>query len=196
VVLTQPRLRGVPVSWDTSQTKAARTAMNENSASEPLQRQLAYLQPQWLSWLRLRHRSLAPLHEEITQAAAADLVEYVSRRPLAAVSDEELRKIGFTILRRRVADQYRSKVLIWADESALHDLESPDPSTNPEQVATYSRLLRTVLALLARLGPDSRELLLRETPLTDAERQRRSRLRADLRRQLLDQFGIDLKQVL
>jgi DNA-directed RNA polymerase specialized sigma24 family protein len=199
------RLREVPVSWDTAGTKAALTAMNGKKAvPESLARQLAQLQSRWLSWLRIRHWALKPLHEEIAQSAVADLLEYVSQRSPAVIPAEELKKIGFTILRRRVADQYRSKVSAWADESVLEELPSADPSSDPEEVLTYSRLLRAVLALIAKLDRPARELLLRDEspslprgrPLTEVERQRRVRLREELRRQLTETYGVDLKQFL
>jgi DNA-directed RNA polymerase specialized sigma24 family protein len=169
--------------------------MNENPDGS-LQRQLASLRPQWRAWLRLRHRSLQPVHEDILQTTVADLLQYQLRHPDAVLTDKDVRSIGFTILKRRAADQYRSQVLTWADESVLENIQSPDPSTDPEQVTNYARLLRAVLALLAKLDAPTRELLVRDGPLTDAERQRRSRLRADLRRQLAYQYHIDLNQVL
>jgi DNA-directed RNA polymerase specialized sigma24 family protein len=159
----------------------------------------ARLLRRWAAWLRLRHRALGHLHADILQDATADLVHYLSRTSPHAVTDEDIARIGFTILRRRIADEFRSKALQWAEGAAPDDLPATDPSTDPEQVLRYARLLRSVIDQLARLDRQSRELLLRretgaDAPLSDAQRQRLSRLRADLRRRLLDEHGIDVRE--
>ncbi|MCI0627701.1 MAG: hypothetical protein L0387_39630 [Acidobacteria bacterium] len=158
----------------------------------------------WIAWLRLRHRSLAHVHTEIVQDATTDLIQYLSEHKNQAHSDEDIRRIGFTILRRRVADEFRARTVQWAEDFPLDELPSTDPSSNPEEVLRYASLLRAVTGLIARLNKPSRELLLRveagtdaaEVALSDAERQRLSRLRAELRRQLAETYGIDIKQFL
>lgn len=163
---------------------------------------LEELLPRWRRWLSLRYRSLVALHPEIVQDASADLVEYLSRARERTLADDEVRKIGFTILRRRAADAVRSRALEVAEDVPLDSLPTTDPSANPEEVENYARLLRAVVRLLAKLDRPARELLLRGedgrsgTALSDAERQRLSRLRADLRRELAETHGVDVRQFL
>ena len=173
--------------------------MTEEDKSAEHKALFAKLRPRWAAWLRLRHRALGHLHADILQDASVDLVHYLSRNSASAATDEDVARIGFTILRRRVADEFRSKALRWAEGAAPDDLPATNPSTDPEQVLRYTSLLRTVIGQLARLDRASRELLLRgetgsEAPLTDAQRQRLSRLRTDLRRRLLDELGIDVRE--
>src|SRR5258708_1424264 len=56
------------------------------------------IRPQWLGWLRRRHARLKLQHEDIVQDAAADLARYVSRVTTRELADEEIRRIGFSIL--------------------------------------------------------------------------------------------------
>lgn len=190
------------LSWETD----TREARNKNPMNNPHPKErgalLEELLPRWRRWLGLRYRSLQALHPEIVQDASADLIEYLSREVERSHSDEEIRKIGFTILRRRVADAFRSRAVQATADVPLDGLPAIDPSSNPEEVESYARLLRAVLRLVDKLDKPSRELLLRsETqgsakPLSDAERQRLSRLRADLRRELAERHGVDVRQFL
>lgn len=160
------------------------------------------LHPRWMAWLRLYHRSLDQVHSEILQDASADLIQYLSRHERSVHSDEDISRIGFTILRRRVADEFRSRTIQWAEDFPMDELPNTDLSNNPEEILRYSNLLRAVIGLMAKLNKPSRELLLRgeygavDVPLSDTERQRLSRLRAELRRQLVEIYGIDIKKFL
>lgn len=176
--------------------------MTDEKQSGRFEALLLKLHPRWIAWLRLRHHSLEHVHSDILQDASADLIKYLSPHEGQVHSDEDISRIGFTILRRRVADEFRSRTIQWAEDFPLDELPSTDPSGNPEEVLRYAKLLRAVISLMAKLDKPSRELLLRDeggagasdTPLSDAERQRLSRLRADLRQQLAQTYGIDIKQ--
>lgn len=166
--------------------------------------QLAKLHPFWLNWLRLRHRSLKHLHADLVQDALADLLRYLSLHNEQHHSDEDVRRVGFAILRRRVADAFRASVVQWAEDHALDELPNTDPSHDLDKVVAYRKVLRTVTAMMAKLDDESRALLLGaeadgradDAPLSAAERQRLSRLRAALRRRLKDESGVDIRQFL
>lgn len=158
------------------------------------------LHPRWIAWLRLYHRSLNQVHSEIIQDTSADLIQYLSRHKGSVHSDDDISRVGFTILRRRVADEFRSRTIQWVEDFPMDELPNTNLSNNPEEVLRYVSLLRAVIGLMAKLDRSSRELLLRaeyggtaDAPLSDAERQRLSRLRAELRRQLAENYGVDIK---
>ena len=164
---------------------------------------LAELRLRWMAWLHLRRRALESFHAEIVQDASADLLQYLSGRGQRLHSEEEIRRIGFTILKRRVADVFRSQALRWAEAPQPDELPSSDPGADPERVLRYARLLRLVIGLVAKLDRPSRELLMRDStigapnsPLSDAERQRLHRLRQQLRHEIKEIHGIDVKQYL
>jgi DNA-directed RNA polymerase specialized sigma24 family protein len=161
---------------------------------------IARLRPRWLGWLRLHRGRLADRHEDILQDAALDLAGFLAKNP--GLPEDDVNRVGFTILRRRAADEYRQEVVDWAGSEVLDVLPSERPADNPEEVLDQARVLKTVAGMLAALDRRSRELLLREetaagaiAPLSDAERKQRSRLRQGLKRRLLEEHGIDLASV-
>lgn len=163
---------------------------------------VAALLPQWRTWLRLRHRSIAHLHADLAQQAAADLLEWMQRSRKTDLVEEDLRRLGFRILQRRVADTFRSQVAEWGRREGDADVPREEldvdarADANPEQAHHYARLLRSVMVLLAELGAGDRALLLGDElgpvaqPRTAAQRQRLKRLRAHLREQLEERFGL------
>lgn len=160
--------------------------------------------PDWLAWLRLRHRALGTQHADLVQQAAADLLHWLDKRPaMRDVSDEDLRRVGFRILQRRVADAFRSAVGEWArqpaDGDAAEDVPDARAEANPDVALQYSRLLRAVLGLLSELSPQDRALLVGEEwgtspdgPMTPGQRQRLHRLREHMRDALRVRFGLDV----
>lgn len=173
-----------------------------HEASLNLADQIAALIPQWRAWLHLRHRSIAHLHADLAQQAAADLLEWMQVSPKTKLVEEDLRRLGFRILQRRVADTFRTRVIEWAHGGGDADIQGEDSvadaraDANPEQAHHYARLLRSVMALLAELAAEDRALLLGDElgpprqARTAAERQRLRRLRAQLREQLMERFGL------
>lgn len=161
------------------------------------ERSLTSLNEGWRTWLRVRHGTLADLHEDLIQQATADLLEWEQRQP-ARVPDETLRRVGFRILERRVYDSFRGEVRRWASEPAdPDDLESPDHG--PEQSAEYAKLLKALIEVLTHLRASDRALVLRDefskgrsVALSPAERKRLSRLRKELKEQMLTRHGIDV----
>jgi hypothetical protein len=118
--------------------------------------------------------------------------------------DGEIQRIGFSILRRRVADAFRARILAWNDSEALDQVPDTAGGADVERVSEYSKLLRVVMGLLAALDRESRDLVVRggnaraegDAALSDAERQKLSRLRTELKRQLMERFDIDVTSLL
>lgn len=116
-----------------------------------------------------------------------DVFEYVTKAGKSTPSEEDIEKIGFTILKRRVGDSFRSQTIRWAEDVPLDLLPSNDPNTDHDRTVRYAKMLRLVIGLVAKLDRRERNLLLRgktSRPMSDAERQQLSRLRRRLREQL------------
>jgi hypothetical protein len=139
------------------------------------------------------------MHDDLIQQATADLLEWERRRE-RPLTEEELRRVGFRILERRVFDAFRDDVRRWASTEPLanpDDIETPDRS--PERSVEYSRLLKALIEVLTDLTPADRALVLRDefsrgktSAMTDAERKRLSRLRQQIRSLMLERHGIDV----
>ena len=154
----------------------------------------------WNNWLRGRHLRLATSHEELMQDAAAGLTQFLSNHP--NLPDPEIRKVAFTILRRRVADEFKSRVREWS-RTDLSEIENlPDPA-DPVHQQRISHLLTFVAGFLSEeISADDSALLARYQlaktsdslpPLTDAERQRLRRLRLTLRTAIRERFGAEVE---
>ncbi len=163
------------------------------------------LVPQWRRWLRLRHRSIEHMHADLAQQAAADLLDWMHRASKPDLIEEDVRRLGFRILQRRVADAFRSQAAEWGREGSTSlaqrsELEEVDTraDANPALAHQYGRLLRAVVALLAELSAEDRVLLVGPElgpvaePRTAAQRQRLKRLREHLRDQLHERFGLEV----
>ena len=159
---------------------------------------------QWQAWLRRRLPALESLHKDIVQDAAGDLVEYASAQGRADLPDDEVRRIGFTILRRRAADATRRWSSSASREVSLTESFEPAVSGEPGRAEEYRKLLRAVIELMGSLDQDSRELLVRgeyptktkPAPLSDAQRQKLLRLRHELRRKLAEQYRLEVDNIL
>lgn len=159
------------------------------------------LQDDWRRWLRARQGSLSQSHEDLVQQATADLLEWVDRRE-APLNLEDVRRVGFRILERRAYDAHRGAVRRWAEDAPERDAEQlASPDSGPEQSAAYSQLLKVLIDMLSQLAASDRELILRDeffggagrpSAMSPAERKRLSRLRQELRSQLLLKHGIDI----
>lgn len=170
---------------------------------------VAALLPDWLAWLRIRHRSLASQHSDLVQEAAADLLHWLVGRHDTALAEDDLRRVGFRILQRRVADAFRESVGEWSRQPSERELEGaselPDtrPGANPPQALQHARLMRALVEVLTELSPEERSLLLGDeigdankdaAPRSAAERQRLSRLRERVRTTLMQRHGIDVRR--
>lgn len=143
------------------------------------------LLPAWRAWLRIKHRRLEPHHADLLQEAAAALLSWGKINGVRT-SAEDIRRVGFRILQRRVADAYREEVQRWAEEPLAAEQADPDASSDPPTALAHKQLLRTLVAFLTTLSAEDRELLIgKETgeyekepgAMSSAERQRLVRLR-------------------
>jgi DNA-directed RNA polymerase specialized sigma24 family protein len=187
-------------SWALGPSKV----VSESRLNNRLDSLLQDVRSQWQAWLRRRLPALDPLHKDIVQDAAADLVEYVSSPDRADLPDDEIRRIGFTILRRRAADATRRWSSAAGRQVSLTDAFEPAVSGDPGRAEEYRKLLRAVIELMGNLDQDSRELLVRgeypakgnPTPLSGAQRQKLSRLRHELRRKLAERYRLEVDNIL
>lgn len=156
-----------------------------NGSTPALQDRVAALLPAWRGWLRAKHPRLEPLHGDVANEAAADLLAWCLGAG-ESVPEDDLRRVGFRILQRRASDCYRAVIKGWAMEE-LHP-EHPDASahTNPVAVLAHKRRLRRLIGFLASLSPEDQTLLVGEElgqqdaerkPMSPAERKRLARLR-------------------
>ena len=160
------------------------------------------LVPQLRQFLRARYRLVSD-HDDLVQQALSDLHQYLSEGAFSAKSSQDLTALAFTILKRRIADRFRSEAKHFALSSTTH-VHSQEPlAPSAETVVSYRELLATVIGFIAEMEESDRSLLLNEAagpertaPMPPAERQRLSRLRAQLRN-LLQQRGVspqDMKE--
>jgi hypothetical protein len=159
---------------------------------------LETLGPRLRRYLAYHHFALREQHEDLVQAALADTLAYLKALPAPGVEDgDEVARIGFTILKRRVADAFRDNAKRWAlEESGVRDEPSTDDAT---ESLDYKRTLGSVIELMATLEPRERDLLA-DAALgqrfgrahSDAERKTLSRARASLKARLWSRYRIDL----
>jgi DNA-directed RNA polymerase specialized sigma24 family protein len=163
---------------------------------------LQVLGPRLRRYLAYHHFALREQHEDLVQAALADTLAYLNALPAPGVEDEdEVARIGFTILKRRVADAFRDNAKQWA----LKQSGDPDEPTTDDATESldYKRTLRTVIELMATLEPRERDLIAGAAlgqrlgrPHSDAERKALSRARASLKAKLWTRHRIDLDRFL
>ena len=173
------------------------------SASQPGRHGiLQALGPRFRRYLAYHHFALREQHEDIAQAALADTLDYLKAQPGSGAADEdEVARIGFTILKRRIADAFRDNARQWA---LRHGGESDEPSTlGAADSLDYTRTLRAVVELMATLEPRERDLLAGAAlgerfgrARSDAERKALSRARAILKERLWSRHRIDLDRLL
>lgn len=166
------------------------------------------LLPGWHAWLRIRHRSLATQHADLVQDAATGLVHWLAQHAGADISDEDVRRVGFRILQRRVVDEFRAQVSEWSrrdsdsDADAASEVPDTRPGSNPPQALQHSRLLRALVGVLSELSAQDRALLVGDElggspsidgPRSGAQREQLRRLRKRVRETLVKKHGLDLK---
>lgn len=170
----------------------------KDEASRDLLEYLAQsVAPHLRQYLR-RHRLLASYHDDLVQETLADLIEYIRARERNPPSDAEASALAFTILKRRIADQFRQTARRVVESLPPDRLPSVADSHDVEAAVGYRKLLWAVLSLLVDLSAEEQKLLLRgqlqsqspSFPLTPAERKRVERLRKRLRERLRERFGI------
>jgi hypothetical protein len=173
--------------------------------------QLEEVSRQASAYLRKRFPRIGEAHEDIASEARAQLAEQITKNPASyprswfgpgpATGTEDhsyFFQLAHTILRRRIADHFRTQTLAWARETDLQDAEQTVQSADAphDRRLTISRLFRLCVEFIAELPPEDQMLISRLTgesagsglPLTAAERQRvhrlRERLAADVKKRL------------
>lgn len=159
----------------------------DDSSSDEVSKTLEWaareIAPDLRRLLKARYRLVAD-HDDLVQQTLLDLRDYIGRNDQKEPVD--LRRIAFTILKRRLIDRFRGDAKAAADAVAGRAPEPLAPST--ETVVSDRQLLFAVLGFIAEMAPQDRDLLLDEAsgteragPMPPAMRQRLSRLRAQLR---------------
>jgi DNA-directed RNA polymerase specialized sigma24 family protein len=152
--------------------------------------------PDLRAMLRGRYRLLAHLQDDLIQQTLSDLHGYLLAASKPDMSDEDLRAITFSILKRRVADAFRDDARRRALNEALDEPASEPTAPSAERVVRYRRMLQAVLRHVGELDPGDQALLLAEvTPgaeagaMSPAQRKRLSRLRERIRAALERELG-------
>ena len=146
------------------------------------------LYPRWNAFLARSYSSLRNIHADLMQQSAEDLIRYAREKSWADIAD--WRALGFRILHRRIADNFRNQARAWSFEPISDEIQASDPGSDPELVAHYSAQLQKLVFLITGMDDKDRHLLLAEIlddeprppgPLSVSQRKRISRLRGRLR---------------
>jgi DNA-directed RNA polymerase specialized sigma24 family protein len=159
------------------------------------------LGPRLGRYLSYHHFSLRDQHDDLVQTTLADTLKYLDAAPVSTVDEDEVARIAFTILKRRVADAFRDNARQWA----LQQSAEPDEESAHDTAASvdFRRVLQAVIELMATLDPAERDLISQAAlgtqlgrPRSDAERKALSRARASLKSKLWSRHRIDLDRFL
>jgi DNA-directed RNA polymerase specialized sigma24 family protein len=184
-------------------------------------RELVQFDAEAKRWLRRKYPSIHHVHEDIVGETLLQLTSHLSTRPeilppqwfeaTGPAPDETWRFQAFakTVLKRRVMDHFRADFRLWAQEidTGQDDGQGsqPEPLANGPDAGSELDLVRTSRALIAMLArlPERDRLLMeevalggRDAPLDAGERQRVSRLRRQLLKELESAIGQNPKQLL
>lgn len=159
--------------------------------------------PQLRRYLHAR-RLLVSSQEDLVQATLTDLIAYLRMREPPLPTPSAASALAITILRRRIADQFRHATRQALDSLPPQRVPVIAGSHDIEAVVQYRELLRAVLSLLLDLSEEERKLLLWDVlqvqqpspPLKPTARKRVERLRKRLRQRLHDRFGIAIEDYL
>jgi hypothetical protein len=174
--------------------------------------QLEEVSRQASSYLRRRFPRIAEAHEDISSEAKTQLAEQITKNPSnypkswfgtgPAPGTEDhayFFQLAQTILRRRIADHFRTQTLAWARETDIEEVEQSLESnaTSQERRLAISRLFRLCVEFIAELPQEDQVLISRLTgeaagkgmPLSAAERQRVHRLRTRLAAEVRGRLG-------
>lgn len=177
-------------------------------------RELVRVGPEARRWLGNKYQSIRHLHDDLVGETIVQLTAYLNDKPATVPpswfnndgphESERWRFQSFalTLLKRRVMDHFRSDFRAWTVELSadLYDSDTQDaehPTNESDARFELTRAARDLIRILATL-PDADRLLMeelalggRDTPLTSAERQRISRLRRQLLKELQKKLGRD-----
>jgi len=157
-------------------------------------------------WLRSKFPGLHPLHDDLLATTAMQVTSEISGQPAAwppawfgprppgEADQKHFEALAFTVLQRRVTDEFRREYRDWMQslEEVPQRLwpvaDMPDAATALARV----RAIRALLVLVEQMSPRDRLLIERvalgdkSVALTGAERERVRWLRTHLRARLGD----------
>lgn len=175
-----------------------------HSRPEPWwQREISSLRAVLLQDMRRRFPALRNRHEDLVHESLADLTARIAKggdaipaswlatgEPESEDDRVHLIRLGRTILRRRVADMFRSRVRAWAELASVEDADlAASQSVATDQQVHTTELLKATLLAMDKLSDADRDALVLaaerdgervEGRMPDKDRQRLSRARARL----------------
>jgi DNA-directed RNA polymerase specialized sigma24 family protein len=120
-----------------------------------------------------------------------DILAGLTRANVVGLAEEEQRKLGFTVARRRVADYWRRRSRM--PIPAVVDPAVPEVALDDR--VHHRRVLQELLALARTLSDEElatlRSIQEAAGPVSPRDRKARERLRATLRARLADAIGQD-----
>jgi DNA-directed RNA polymerase specialized sigma24 family protein len=184
-------------------------------------RELVQIGPEARRRLKRKYPTIQHLHEDIVSETMVQLIAHLSGVPDTLppswfgedepTEDEigRFRAFVMTVLERRVMDHFRADFRGWAQEVSLHEngsqineLEHVSGEQDADADFDLMRAARALIDMLSKL-PDRDRLLMEEValggrdgPLEAGERQRVSRLRRRLLKELGETLGQDPVQML
>lgn len=193
------------------------SAMKGSKQTPWWESQLPILSREFYNYVRKRLPTLVAEHDDLVNEALSDLSVQIGRHsgafPATWLQSEapgetdraRLKRLGLTILRRRIADMFRNQAKEW---SQSRDIENyPDfrdfRIAPAEKGVMLAKALRVTLDVLARWPLNDRNLfgLLPEAEshpgaFTPRERHRIRKLREKLRSEIVRQVGSSVKELL
>ena len=159
----------------------------------------------------LRHRQphLAEDHDDLIQTTLMGVASWLARNPIADLTDDgraHVSRLTVKILKRRIADLFRSRARAWGrtDLGLLGGDRLPGEGPPPDRRVLLGQVLRETVDFLAGTSPDERDLIGAATgdrdgppvALSDADRKRLQRTRDRLREHLEERFGLSIAEIL
>ena len=172
-------------------------------------RALVDFAPRAKRYLRTRFPAIRHQHDDLVGETLVDLTESLQRRTGGLpgswyVHDDppqpdvdRFGKLAFTVLQRRVVDQFRSSANRFSEDiDTLSESQSPEsPDTPIDRLVDLKRTASALFTTLETLPADDRALLQdvalggSEMPMSDRDRQRLRRLRVELVDRLRSRLG-------
>lgn len=165
--------------------------------------------PRAKRYLRVRFPAIRHQHDDLVGETVVDLTESLQRRTGGLPGSWYVRaeppqpdvdrfgKLAFTVLQRRVVDQFRSSAHRFSEDiDTLTESQAPEsPETPIDRLVDLKRTASALFITLETLPADDRALLQSvalggsEMPMSDRDRQRLRRLRVELVDRLRTRLG-------
>lgn len=169
-------------------------------------KQLISLRDALRNYGRSRFPSLRDEVDDLVAQTITDLWEYIKYNVETPLDEDAVRKISFSIFKRRAVDFFRRNARRWSlrtDEPAEVEEIGADPVDNAQMIL-YKKVLKICLAELDLVADEDRVLLSivvddeddAGSARTPRERQRLHRLRKRLSSAIRKELGEDAKKIL